>query len=253
MPKIHEPEYHELAEYFDLLNQKYAPYEEEVRFIKDAFEKYQKKVYRILDLACGTGIHAIDLARKGYEVVGVDLSTEMLGIARRKAATAGVEAEFIEGDMMDLHFDAEFDAVIGVNYPVATCTAHSDISKLIVGVRNALKQGGVFIADFLSQYGAGESRSLEWVEAEDVKIECIQEWAYDKVSQVSANKMTYFVTKDGVISRFEGYSEWRMFYPQEMLFYLRSMGNFKILGLHKRWSLEDELAGPDFAVVAERA
>jgi len=50
---------------------------------------------RVIDVACGTGMHAIELARRGYEVVGVDLSAPMIERARENALTAGVKVHFI--------------------------------------------------------------------------------------------------------------------------------------------------------------
>jgi len=251
MPRIHEPEYHELAKFYDLMNEKYVPYEKHFGFIEGAFEKYHKKVHSILDLACGTGIHSLYFARKGYKVVGIDLSSDMLNIARQKARTEGLEIEFLEGDIMDLHFNKEFDAAICVNQSVMSCISHSDICDFLNGVKNALKESGIFIVDFLSEYHTGESTTKETFDSDGLKIECIRESKYDEIRQIGIDKTTYFVTDDGVTSRFEGYGEGRVFYPQEMLFYLKSMGDFKMLGLHKCWSLNEEPKGRYLVVVAE--
>lgn len=67
---------------------------------------------RILDVGCGTGRHAIELARRGYRVTGVDLSTSMLDRARAKARDAAVEVTFVEGDARRLGFHGEFDLVL---------------------------------------------------------------------------------------------------------------------------------------------
>ena len=250
---MREPEYHELSKYYDLINQKYVPYEKHFTFIEGALGKYGKKPHRILDLACGTGTHSVYFARNGYEVVGVDLSHDMLEIAREKARSAVVQIKFLQGDMRDLHFDKEFDCSLCINQSAMYCLTYSDISALLVGVKNSLKEGGVFIMDFLSKYDEGEFTGKEWVESEGVRVECIREETYDKANQILTDKTTYFVTEDNLTRRFEGYSQTRIFYPQEMLSYLKGIGGFKILGLHECWSLEEEPVGPYFAVVAERA
>jgi ubiquinone/menaquinone biosynthesis C-methylase UbiE len=67
---------------------------------------------RALDLGCGTGVVALALARRGFDVVGVDHSPEMLELARRKLARAGLSAELETGDVRSLRFgDGEFDCV----------------------------------------------------------------------------------------------------------------------------------------------
>ena len=66
----------------------------------------------ILDVGCGTGRHSIELARRGYAVAGIDLSTGMLGRAREKAEAAGVEVDWIQADATRFSLDKEFDAAI---------------------------------------------------------------------------------------------------------------------------------------------
>jgi len=70
---------------------------------------------RVLDLACGAGRHSLELRRRGFEVVGADISPELLEIARRDAAEQSLEAEFVEADLRELDFDAEFDVVLSLN------------------------------------------------------------------------------------------------------------------------------------------
>ncbi|MBN2023040.1 MAG: methyltransferase domain-containing protein [Pirellulales bacterium] len=67
---------------------------------------------RILDIGCGTGRHAIELAKRGYRVTGFDLSEGQLRAAREKAAAAGATVEFQRRDATEPHFDREFDAAI---------------------------------------------------------------------------------------------------------------------------------------------
>lgn len=70
---------------------------------------------RVLDLACGSGRHSLELRRRGFEVVGADISPELLEIARRDADEQGLEVEFVGGDMRELEFDAQFDVVLSLN------------------------------------------------------------------------------------------------------------------------------------------
>jgi len=71
---------------------------------------------RILDMACGSGRHSIELARRGFSVVGVDISAELIEIANRDAAAEpGLEVSFLEADLRELPFEAEFDLVLNLN------------------------------------------------------------------------------------------------------------------------------------------
>ena len=67
---------------------------------------------RILDLACGTGRHAVELAARGYQVVGLDSSTVMLEHAATRSRSRKVAVDFVHGDMRALAFRRFFDAVL---------------------------------------------------------------------------------------------------------------------------------------------
>ncbi len=70
---------------------------------------------RVLDLACGTGRHALELARRGFSVVGVDIARDLLDIAESDAAERSLEASFLEADLRELDFEDEFDLVLSLN------------------------------------------------------------------------------------------------------------------------------------------
>src|ERR1044072_796187 len=70
---------------------------------------------RVLDLACGIGRHAMELRRRGFEVVGIDISAELLEIAERDAAEQGLEVAFVEADLRLLDYEDEFDIVLSLN------------------------------------------------------------------------------------------------------------------------------------------
>jgi SAM-dependent methyltransferase len=70
---------------------------------------------RVLDLACGSGRHSLELRRRGFEVVGTDISSELIEIARNDAAAEQLDVTFVEADLRELDFEAEFDIVLNLN------------------------------------------------------------------------------------------------------------------------------------------
>jgi SAM-dependent methyltransferase len=70
---------------------------------------------RVLDLACGIGRHSLELRRRGFEVVGVDISSELLEIAERDAAEQNLEVSFLQADLRELDLRDEFDLVLSLN------------------------------------------------------------------------------------------------------------------------------------------
>jgi 2-polyprenyl-3-methyl-5-hydroxy-6-metoxy-1,4-benzoquinol methylase len=71
-----------------------------------------KKEIKILDVGCGTGRHAIELAKRGYRVTGIDLSEAQLHRAREKADAQNLKIDFQKHDARNLHFEKEFDLAI---------------------------------------------------------------------------------------------------------------------------------------------
>ncbi|MGD9015627.1 MAG: methyltransferase domain-containing protein, partial [Candidatus Omnitrophota bacterium] len=70
------------------------------------------KSLKIIDIGCGTGRHAIELTKRGYNVTGIDLSESQLKRAREKAKEQGVELNFQKHDARNLPFEGEFDLAI---------------------------------------------------------------------------------------------------------------------------------------------
>ena len=73
-----------------------------------------EKGAKILDLCCGIGRHSLELARRGYSIVGVDLTEEYLAKARKQAESEGLNIEFVRNDMRRFCQIESFDAVINM-------------------------------------------------------------------------------------------------------------------------------------------
>jgi ubiquinone/menaquinone biosynthesis C-methylase UbiE len=102
-----------------------------------------------LDIGCGTGGHAVQLATRGNYVIGVDRSAEMLDIARRKTEAAGVAAqvEFLQSDLRALDAGRTVDVALMMFAVLGYQQADKDVSDALQGVARHLRRGGVFIFD----------------------------------------------------------------------------------------------------------
>jgi SAM-dependent methyltransferase len=129
-------------------------YEAECDLVEEAFRRFgSAPVSAILDLGCGTGNHSIPLARSGYEVAGVDLSTQMLSIAAQKAAQAGVAVAFSEGDVRTVDLGRTFDAALLMFAVIGYQRTNADVLATLRSVRRHLEPGGVLFFDIW--YGPG--------------------------------------------------------------------------------------------------
>ena len=105
---------------------------------------------RVLDLCCGYGRHTLELAKRGFDMVGLDLSMVMLKKALADAQANNQAIKFVHGDMRKLNFKAIFDAI----YNVQTSFGYfDDLSnfKVLQGIYRALKPGGVFLIETVNR------------------------------------------------------------------------------------------------------
>jgi SAM-dependent methyltransferase len=129
------------------------------RMLPAVLERFGLWPRKVLDLACGEGTFAVAMANRGLRLTGVDLSPEMLEIARERAATAGVRATFIRQDMRSLSLRGRFDLVTcwfdSLNYLLEI----DDLSRTFARVSRVLDENGIFIFDVNTIRGL----AVEWV------------------------------------------------------------------------------------------
>jgi 2-polyprenyl-3-methyl-5-hydroxy-6-metoxy-1,4-benzoquinol methylase len=105
---------------------------------------------RILDLPCGQGRHAIELARRGYEVTGVDLSPYLLGVAETRAREAGVAVRWRLGDMRDALGGEPFDLILNLFTSFGYFAEPADDRLVVHAAASMLKPGGRFLLEVIN-------------------------------------------------------------------------------------------------------
>jgi SAM-dependent methyltransferase len=151
---------------------------------------------RIFDLACGHGRHSLELARRGYSVVGLDISPESIEIARERAASERLEVEFLEGDMREIPFRDEFDAVINMNTAFGYLETQEDDQRVLDGIAVALRTGGRLLMEIVNPVSLFRNyQSKDWEQLEDGTL-FLQDRNYDIVR--GRNDVTWrFLYPDG--------------------------------------------------------
>ena len=138
------------ARYYDLLYRD-KDYAGETKFIHGLIQKHAPNAGSILELGCGTGKHAELLSKMGYEVLGIDMSREMLVVANRRLSDLGKKEtkklSFDQGDIRTYRTERRFDAVISLFHVVSYQTTNKDLRGVFETAKIHLNPGGVFIFD----------------------------------------------------------------------------------------------------------
>lgn len=204
---------------------------------------------RVLDIGCGTGRHAIELARRGYRVTGIDLSPAQLARAREKAAAAGVEVELLERDATEPHFEAEFDAAICV-CEGGFCLMESDEknARILANAARALRPGGVFILTALNALFPLVHYLKAFYDRESTTVDT-RSLRFDPLT-FRAHESFVFTDDGGTRKTVE--SDERFYAPSEIRWLLRSCGfaDVAIHGCHLgAWSREHALSADDHEIL----
>lgn len=128
----------------------------EVDFIIEKLNLNGKE--RILDLGCGTGRHSLELARRGFDVVGVDIDERFIEKAKNMAKEEQLEVSFVQSDIRDLKFENEFDVVLNLwDGAVGRCKDKSEVNKIFQAISKALKVNG---QHFITLYSANYAKKI---------------------------------------------------------------------------------------------
>ena len=104
----------------------------------------------VLELACGTGQLAIPIALQGLPTVGLDQSSAMLGVAKRRASAVSASVTFLQGDMRDFALGRDFNLIIVARNSLLHLLSTVDLLAALTAVRRHLAQDGVFAFDIFN-------------------------------------------------------------------------------------------------------
>jgi SAM-dependent methyltransferase len=140
------------SEYADAYDQLYRDkdYVEECELVERLLRTYgDGSVRSLLDLGCGTGNHALPLAERGYAVVGVDRSENMLDSARKKVSSQCLDRKpsFLQGDIRSFETEQSFDASLMMFAVLGYQLENADVLAALRTARNHMGLGGLFIFD----------------------------------------------------------------------------------------------------------
>ncbi|WP_229720445.1 class I SAM-dependent methyltransferase [Winogradskyella helgolandensis] len=211
----------------------------DLKFYKKWLPK--NKDARILELCCGTGRLTLPIAKDGYNISGVDITSSMLEQAQVKASEAGLEIEFIEADIRTLDLSEKYDLIFIPFNSIHHLYQNKDLFQALNVVKNHLKENGFFLLDCYNpniKYiieGEKEQKVIaEYITEDGRKVLIKQKMRYENKTQINRIEWHYYINDE-----FDSIQnlDMRLFFPQELDSYLESNG-FDII--HKFGGFQEE-------------
>ncbi len=131
------------SQYYDLLYQD-KDYDAETAYVVGLIESFSPASQSIVELGAGTGKHAIRLANKGFKVVGIERSADMVAIAQK---LENPQLTFHVGDITNFKVDEQFDVATSLFHVISYLTTNKDLIQTFENVHAHLKPNGIFIFD----------------------------------------------------------------------------------------------------------
>ena len=220
--------YSEFASVYDALTDD-VNYKETVDYLEKIFDKYMDyKPNLMLELACGTGSVTSLLADKGYDMIGADLSEEMLNVAREKCPPSVL---LLNQDMTEFELYGTVDVILCLLDSVNYITDKNKLQKMLKLAHNYLEYGGLFVFDINSAY------KLKNIIAENVFIRETEDiysvWENEQNGEFVKFCLNFFVKNDNdKYERFYEEHKERIYEIEEVLSMLKKAGfkDVKVLG-----------------------
>ena len=180
---------------------------------------------KVCECACGTGGLTLPLARRGFQMTGVDLSQEMLWIAAQKARKQGLGLPFIQQDMRRLRLHRPMDAVIatcdGVNYLLTD----EDVSAFFQAAYAALRPGGMLIFDVSTPWKLANVLGNEMICEDREDVTYMWQNSFNPQTGICEMTLCFFLReKDGRYRRIDEEQKQRAHSREELTALLQSCG-----------------------------
>lgn len=201
--------YKSFAQVYDLFMNN-VPYEEWCKYLTELLEEYGILEGILLELGCGTGSMTELLSQKGYDMIGVDNSEDMLEIAMDKRVDSGHDILYLLQDMREFELYGTVRAVISICDSMNYILEEEDLLQVFRLVNNYLDPGGYFIFDLNTIYKyerIGESTIAENLE----EASFIWDNFYDAETQINEYELAIFIPEgeEGLYRKYEEFHEQR--------------------------------------------
>ncbi len=228
--------YHILSKVYDQMQE--IDYKEFADYYQAVFKRFGVEPELVLDMGCGTGNITLELAERGYDMIGLDASPEMLEIAMEKAREQEKQILFLHQDMTEFELYGTVGAMVcaldGVNY----LTEDGQLEQMLRLLHYYLDPGGIFIFDLNTEYqykNVLDGRTFVY-DTEDGY--CAWSNEYDEEEKICYFDLNFFLkNEDGTYTRQDEYQEERAYSIEEVKKVIADCG-LNCLGIFDNLSFE---------------
>lgn len=172
------------------------PYEEWTEYLAELLTEYEVTDGIVLDLGCGTGTLTELLAARGFDMIGVDNSEEMLEIAMEKRAESGSDILYLLQDMREFELYGTVRAVISICDSLNYITEEAELEEVFRLVNNYLDPGGVFVFDFNTVYKYREVIGDQTIAESREECSFIWDNYYYEEEQINEYELSLFIREE---------------------------------------------------------
>ena len=184
--------YSEFAVVYDLLMQD-VDYEKRTEYILKLFKKFGKKPSLMLDLACGTGAFSNLFALKGVEVIGVDMSEEMLAVARENSAEIGTDVLYLCQKAEELDLYGTVDGAICCLDSINHITDKKVLQKAFNKVSLFMEKDCLFIFDVNTEYKHREVLGNNTFVIDEEDVYCVWQNSFNEKQNLTDICLDFFI------------------------------------------------------------
>ena len=216
--------YETFASVYDLFMEQ-VEYDEWLSHIHAVWEKYGIEPKTILDLGCGTGSILLPLAKEGFDMIGVDLSPEMLTEADHKAMEAGLSVRLACQDMTELELGEQADCILSLCDCMNYLTEDGQLAEAFQRIAAHMKPESILLFDMNTEYKFREVLGQNVFGAAEDAAAYIWENDYDEEEKINEYYVSFFIEQEnGLYERVEEYHYERAYSMEEIEAALQAAG-----------------------------
>ena len=242
--------YTSFAEVYDTFMDN-VPYQEWADYLEERLKEYGIEDGLVMELGCGTGSMTQILSEKGYDMIGIDNSEDMLELAQEKKEKTGRD---ILQDMREFELYGTVRAVVSVCDCVNYVTEEEDLAEVFRLVNNYLDPDGVFLFDFNTKYKYQEILGDQVIAEDREACSFIWDNYYDEEEEINEYELTLFVQCEEQKSLYRKYQElhYQRAYTLEQMKELLAAGGLIFEAAYDAYTLEEPTSKSERITVAAR-